>query len=82
MECAGRMQYLAIVEKKVERSRERFERTEGTCGVSHPTEQLDRGGYSIVFVRFLLIGGGARFEGLVGTNNFWSVIREGRGAYI
>ena len=71
------MPYLAIVENRAEISRDGFERTGGTCGASHTTKQFGRG-----VVRFLHIRGGVRFEGLVGTNNFWSIVRKGRGVYI
>ena len=82
-ECTGRRPYLAIVENNAERSRDRFKRTEGTSGVSHPTKQFGRGRRSTLVVRFLLIRSGAWFEGgLVGKNNFRSIIREGRGLYI
>jgi len=60
-----RRSYLAIVEDNAERSRDRLERTEGTWGVSRPTKQFGR-----CVIRFILIRGGARFEGLVGMDNF------------
>jgi len=74
--------YLVIVENKAERSRDRPERTEGTCGVSYSTEQLGRGRRGRLAARFVLIRGGARFEGFVGTNNVLSVIRNDGGVYI
>jgi len=74
--------YLAIVEDEAERSCDRLERTEGTWGVSHPTEQFDHGGCSRLEVWFLLIWGGARFDVPVGTNNFWFIVKKGGGVYI
>jgi len=74
--------YLAIVEDEAEGSCDRLERTEGTWGVSHPTEQFCRGGRSRLEVWFPLVWGGARFDVLVGTNNFWSIVRKGGGVYI
>jgi len=76
------MPYLTIVENEAERSRETSELTESTCGVFHPTEQFGRGGHSVLAVRFLLIRGGARFEGLIGANNFLSTTGKVRGVYV
>ena len=66
----GRRSYLAIVEDNAERSRDRLEWTEGTWGVSHSTKQFSRGRRSRLAVRFLLVRVAARFEGLIGTDNF------------
>jgi len=71
------MSYLAIVKNQAEISRNGFERTRGACGVFHSTKQFGRG-----VVRFLLIRGGVRFEGLVWTNNLWSIVRKDGRAYI
>jgi len=77
----GRRPYLIIVENEAKRSRDGPERTEGTCGVSHSTEQFCCDRRSRLVVRFLLIRGGARFGGLFRTN-VWSVFRKDGGAYI
>ena len=74
--------HLGIVENEAERSRDRFERTESTCGVSHPTEQFGRGRRSTLGVGFFLIHGDARFEGLCRANSFWPMFRKSGGVYV
>ena len=76
------MAYLVIVQNKVERSRDRFERTEGTHGVSHPMNPFDRGRRSRLAVLSLLIRGGARFEGPIETNNFRFMTRKDGGVCV
>jgi len=68
------MSYLATAENNTEISRDGFEWTGGTRRVSHPKEQFGGG-----TVRFLLISGGVRFEGLAGTSSFWSTVWKDRG---
>jgi len=59
---AGEGSYLAIFRNKVETSGDRFERTEGICGVSRPKEeQFGRGRRSRLLGRLGFIRGSARF---------------------
>jgi len=79
---AGGGPYLAVFKNKAETSGNRFERTEGICGISHPTqEQFGRSRRSRSPVRFSLIRSSARFAALV-VKSCGYMTRSGGGARV
>ena len=68
----GGRPYIVIAENTAERSHDR----------SHPMERLSHSRHGRLAMWLLLICGGTRFEGLIGTKNIRFVARKGRGVYI